>query len=136
MHRLMPRHRNHCGHTQTQKNYASLFYTWVFSIVVSVLVFSAPFSAYSPSESASFDGQSPQLSFSDFGLSLATRYTLSAHRHQQDTNLDNSDEPSLLAGYQTQLCFADVSFDIFTHSCEYIAFYWKGIPSRGPPFSL
>lgn len=135
MHRFMPDRFNH-DHSPTQKHYASSVYAWVFSIVVSVLVFSAPFSAYSASDTASFEDQNPQISFSDFGLSVATRFGFTQYNHQQDADLDNSDEHLPLLGYRTHLVLVDFSRAIFSKSFEYTAFYWKGISSRGPPSSL
>lgn len=136
MHRLAPRSRIHYGHDHTQKNYATLFYTWMFSIVVSVLVFSAPLSAYSPNHNASFDEQNPQISFSDFGLNVATRFGMAQRVHQPDADLDDVSKSPLLFGYQTHIVLVDVLLDIFSMPFEYDAFYWKGISSRGPPSLL
>jgi len=135
MHRFMPERHND-AHSPSQKNYASSVYAWVFSIVVSVLVFSAPFSAYCANDTASFNEQTPQISFSDFGLSVATRFGFAQHSQQQDADLDNSDEHLLLFGYQNHLAFVDFSNAIFSTPFEYIALYWKGISNRGPPSSL
>ncbi|AMJ93540.1 hypothetical protein AVL56_03965 [Alteromonas stellipolaris] len=135
MHRFKPERLND-DHSSFKKKYASSVYAWVFSIVVSVLVFSAPFSAYSANDTASFNEQTPQISFSDFGLSVATRFGFTQHNQKQDADLDNSDEHLLLFGYQSHLVLVNFSGAIFGKPFEYIAFHWKGISSRGPPSSL
>jgi len=135
MHRFMPERHND-DHSSFKKNYASSVYAWVFSIVVSVLVFSAPFSAYSANDTASFNEQTPQISFSDFGLSVATRFGFTQHNQKQDADLDNSDEHLLLFGYQPHLVLVKFSGAIFSKPFEYVAFHWKGISSRGPPSFL
>ena len=135
MHRFMPERHND-DHSPSQKNYASSVYAWVFSIVVSVLVFSAPFSAYCANDTASFNEQTPQISFSDFGLSVATRFGFTQHNQKQDADLDNSDEHLLLFGYQPHLVLVKFSGAIFSKPFEYVAFHWKGISSRGPPSFL
>jgi len=128
--------RHNDDHSSFKKNYASSVYAWVFSIVVSVLVFSAPFSAYSANDTASFNEQTPQISFSDFGLSVATRFGFTQHNQKQDADLDNSDEHLLLFGYQPHLVLVKFSGAIFSKPFEYVAFHWKGISSRGPPSFL
>jgi hypothetical protein len=135
MHRFKPERLND-AQSSFKKNYASSVYAWVFSIVVSVLVFSAPFSAYSTNDTASFNEQTPQISFSDFGLSVATRFGFAQHSQQQDADVDSSDQHLLPGGYRLYLVLVDFSGAIFSKPFEYIAFHWKGISSRGPPSFL